>query len=139
MNLIQQQLQKFKQQKTVLALLIFTFIIILFWTVLSILESQRTVIVEKELIELSKPLTPRLDQEIFTTIEQKNWYQSQDLKEFEIYTLKENEQGGFRLGVVGEESEPTPSPTPTISQSSAQAQEASPSAAATPSAQTGEI
>ncbi|MBD3250471.1 MAG: hypothetical protein GF381_02805 [Candidatus Pacebacteria bacterium] len=108
MSLIQQQFNKYKQQKSVLALMIFTFVIVIFWAGLKIFESQLKVFDDRELIELAKPLTPRIDEKLFDQIEQEATYSQQELQSFEIYTLRTQNDGGLRLTTVG-----APEPTPT--------------------------
>jgi hypothetical protein len=82
-----EQFAVFKNQKVLLVALLFLFVIVIFWTGLSLFGSQTKFAVPPEMRELAKPLTPSIKGEVLTRIEAKRQFSSDELVGFTIYKI----------------------------------------------------
>lgn len=82
-----EQFAVFKNQKVLLVALLFLFVIVIFWTGLSLFGSQTKFAVPPEMRELAKPLTPSIKGEVLTRIEGKRQFSSDELVGFTIYKI----------------------------------------------------
>ena len=82
-----EQFAVFKNQKVLLVALLFLFVIVIFWTGLSLFGSQTKFAVPPEMRELAKPLTPSIKGEVLTRIETKRQFSSDELVGFTIYKI----------------------------------------------------
>lgn len=145
-NTIKRDIKKLKQNKLFLTILILLFVSMLFWIIISLVSSQSSEKIPAELTLISKPLTPVIDTEILSTIEQKRVYTQDELSGFTIYKVIVSRDGRTQTVVpievsiddlepkeeqnqakpiksllndeVTQEEEPTPEPTSQPSQSS---------------------
>ncbi len=88
------QLDRIKTQRKLLLILVFAFIATVVWIGSSIFASQQKTKISDEVKLLARPLTPSLDVEIFERIKAKKTYSDDDLTEFPIYKIEENEEDG---------------------------------------------
>lgn len=95
-----EQFAAFKSQKTLLVALLFLFVIVIFWTGLSLFGSQTKFAVPKEMRDLAKPLTPTIKEEVLTRIEGKRQFTPQDLTGFTIYKIIEDKDQGNKPRLV---------------------------------------
>jgi len=91
---LKQELNHLRRQKSVLWLGILFFVAVLVWTSFAIFGSQKKVKIDSRLIELAKPLIPRLGSEVFPQIEQQRYLSEEDLSSFPIYVYWLSEEGG---------------------------------------------
>lgn len=82
-----EQFAVFKNQKILLVALLFLFVIVIFWTGLSLFGSQTKFAVPPEMRELAKPLTPSIKGEVLTRIEGKRQFSADELVGFTIYRI----------------------------------------------------
>jgi hypothetical protein len=73
--------------------LVFTFVTVLVWVATSLLISQKKTGIDKELLNLSKPLIPNINEEIISEIESKKSYAQQELSNFPIYVVVKSLDG----------------------------------------------
>ncbi len=95
-----EQFAAFKSQKTLLVVLLFLFVIVIFWTGLSLFGSQTKFAVPTEMRDLAKPLTPSIREEVLTKIEKKRELRPEELVGFTIYKIAENKDSSTRLRLV---------------------------------------
>lgn len=81
------QFEILKHRRQMLVILIFLFVAIIFWIIVSITGSQKKVAVSKELRDLAKPLVPSVDEGALDRISQKKLYSEEELENFAIYKL----------------------------------------------------
>jgi hypothetical protein len=113
-------LNQLKQQQRIFQILIFSLVTIVIWVTFSLLKTQRDTSIPNELRELASPLTPTINTEVISELEQKQHYTASDLQSFPIYTILVSKDSGFEQIVTKEERErqielqnqPSPSPTP---------------------------
>ena len=116
-NKFSQQLANLKQKKQLMIILIFFFVVIITWTMISLFTSQQKISVSKDLRDLSKPLTPTLNEKIFSKLEKKRLYTKSELSNFPIFKVVSTKDGKIsRLVEISSEKEvleipPTPTPS----------------------------
>ena len=86
-NTIKQDIKKLKQNKLFLTIFILLFVSMLFWIIVSLVSSQSTEKISSELTLIAKPLTPVIDTDVFTQIEEKRIYSEDELSSFTIYKV----------------------------------------------------
>jgi hypothetical protein len=92
-NTIKKDIKKLRKNKLFLTIMVLLFVSMLFWIIISLIGSQTSEKVSKELTLISKPLTPVIDKEIFNTIEQKRVYSQEELSGFTIYKVITSRDG----------------------------------------------
>jgi len=87
-----------RQQRSIVAILLFLLVAVVFWVGVSLFSSQQKFAVPKEMRDLARPLSPILDRDIFTRISQKRDFSAQELENFTIYKVVINDLAKqFRL------------------------------------------
>ena len=132
------QFAQLKNQRSVLVGLLFLLVIVVFWIGIGLFSSQKKFAVPKAMRDLAKPLSPILDEETLSKIEQKRSFSPEELQEFTIYKIVVNEVSKqLRLVDIAYQEVPVgQTPTPEQLQQSESSELAIPesSAAATQSA-----
>jgi len=123
-NILANQLDSLKQKKIIMAVLIFFFVAVITWTMVSLFTSQKKIAISPELRELSKPLTPVIKEDVFIILEKKRFYEDSELTGFPIYKVLTSKDGKESKLVdievdrdVLEVPTPTPSPVPSTTPS----------------------
>ena len=97
-NKFAKQLEKIKHKKKLLMILVFALVSVLVWIVVGIFSAQTKMGISPALTVMAKPLTPTLKGAVLETIEQKEYYSSNQLEDFPIFAIIENEEGtGFSV------------------------------------------
>ena len=99
----ERQLNQLKTDRKKLALLILALVVIVLWIGVSLFSSQKTVQLDKEIVQLSKPLVPHLDQQVFEELKNKKSYSDDDLRNFKIYRLRQLEEGDVILEIIDDD------------------------------------
>ncbi|NCN83214.1 MAG: hypothetical protein GW947_04605 [Candidatus Pacebacteria bacterium] len=124
-NVFAQELQKIRKSQKILTMFVLLFVVIIVWAVVSLFSAKQTTKVDKQLLDLAKPLNPTIDTSIFATLQLKRSFSDTELANFPIYQLltndKSREQVVVPLGVTKDElnSQNVPEPTPSPSQTPA--------------------
>jgi hypothetical protein len=92
-NKFKQQLNKLKTQRKLLIAIIFALVAVVVWIGVSIIASQQKLGVTPEMKQLAQPLTPNLNEKVLVRIKNKRVFTSEQLKNFSIFGLVENEDG----------------------------------------------
>jgi hypothetical protein len=87
------QLGLLKQKKQMYLILIFLFVMVIIWTVISLLSSQEKLQISKELKDMTIPLNPSVDLEIFDKLDQKRKFTESELQGFAIYKIITSDRG----------------------------------------------
>lgn len=82
-----QEIHKLQKNKQFLAIMVLLFVCVIFWTVVTLVTSQRSTKVEVQLTKLALPLNPTLNEAVIGEIEQKRYYSPDELANFTIYKL----------------------------------------------------
>lgn len=143
-----QELERIKQSQQLLIIFLLLFILVFFWTIVSIFSAKNQEKVSAELKTLAAPLSPNIDLETLNAIEQKVTYSDAELADFPIYRILISRDGRSKFVVpidvtldeiepeqrpqTRPESEPTPSPQPSSSPTPAQSPQPSESPQASP-------
>jgi hypothetical protein len=93
---LKREFNRLRRQKKVLWAGVLFLVAILIWTGVSIFTSQKKVKIDQNLVNLAKPFVPRLDNEIFSMIEQKRFLSDEELEFFPIFvylTTDSNQEG----------------------------------------------
>lgn len=115
-NKFSEQLANLKQKKQLMIILLFLFVVVITWTMVSLLSSQKKISISKDLRELAKPLTPTLTETTLEKLEAKRFYSEEELLEFPIFKVISSKDGKVsRLVEISSEKEtldisPTPAP-----------------------------
>lgn len=116
-NQFQKQLDKIRQNRQVLLILIFLFVIVIFWTIIGLISSRQQLGISPELVEYAKPLIPTVDEETLQRIEGKREFSEDELKSFPIYKIISTRDGSnSRLVEISsglDSLDPTPKPKAT--------------------------
>ena len=97
-NKFAKQLEKIKHKKKLLVILIFALASVLVWIVVGIFSAQTKMGISPALTAMAQPLTPSLKSAVLETIEQKKHYPKNQLADFPIFAIIENEAGtGFSV------------------------------------------
>ena len=120
----QGQIVALKHKKFLFTFLIFLLIVTMAWVTASLFTSQNKLKISTDFKEMSKPLTPNLDLTIFEQLQEKQFYDKDQLDEFPIYYIYRSKDGKeSKIMQIGTEVEvsPTkkPQPSPTSFQKSA--------------------
>ncbi len=91
---IKTTIKSLQNQQTFLKLLIFSFVTVMIWIAFSIFSSQQKPQISAELQKMAIPLSPNIDMDVISRIEQKKDYSDQELSNFVIYTLVQDKTGG---------------------------------------------
>lgn len=126
-----QELERIKQSQQLLIIFLLLFILVFFWTIVSIFSVKNQERVSAELKTLAAPLSPNIDLETLDTIERKVTYSDAELADFPIYRILISRDGRSKFVVPIDvtlddidpeqrpaprtESEPTSSPQPSAS------------------------
>lgn len=117
-NKFKKQLGNLRNQRQFMVMLIFLFVIVVFWTGLSLIGSRQKVAISSELRNLAKPLNPTINEAVLEKIEVKKYYSDQELTNFNIYKVISTKDGSVsRLVNISAETELlelTPTPTPEV-------------------------
>ncbi len=109
MNIFQATVEKMKHRQQILAILIFAFVAVIVWIAASLFTSQKRTEISKDLLNLAKPLTPTINQDVIQRLRQKGVYFDSQLEDFPIYMItKDSKQKEI---VVEIDYEPSPSPS----------------------------
>jgi hypothetical protein len=100
---LKQELNRLRRQKNILWGGVLFLVVILFWTSVSIFTSQKKVKIDQQLVDLTKPLVPSLDVEVFSMIVQKRVLSDEELNYFPIfvYLTTEFSQEGVLTDITG--------------------------------------
>lgn len=112
MSIFKDTLNQMKHQQQFLAILVFAFIAIIIWTSASLISSQNTVALDKDLLKLSRPLTPTINQKVIQELQQKKVFLNSQLRDFPIYIIRKEKGQVEQVIELGSEPEPSPSPSP---------------------------
>ena len=105
MNIFKQTLEKIKHQQQMLAILVFTLVATMIWIGASLFTSQQKIGISKDLLKLSRPLTPSINQEIIQRLKQKGVFSDSELQNFPIYVIKRDQNQVERVIEMGVELE----------------------------------
>lgn len=86
-NKFNHQITDLTQKRQLLVVLIFFFVVIILWTFSSLIASQQKTTISKDLVELSQPLNPILNENVIKRLEDKRHFSDQELQAFKIYKL----------------------------------------------------
>lgn len=92
-NKFSQQLSNLKQKKQLMVILVFLFVVVIAWTTVGLFSSQHKVAISKDLREISKPLTPTLNEKTLVKLEAKRFFDDQELKDFPIFKVVSTKDG----------------------------------------------
>lgn len=92
-NTIQKQIDKLKQQRTLLIAFVGLFVVIVVWSSVTLFGSQKKVAISKELRDLSKPLTPTINSEAISRLEAKRSFGVEELANFPVYKIVSSKDG----------------------------------------------
>ncbi|MFH2118517.1 MAG: hypothetical protein ABII10_02175 [Candidatus Paceibacterota bacterium] len=81
------QLKKLQQRKDLLIIFLMFFVIAVFWIVVDVLSSQQKTGITAEQRELAKPLSPSLDSQVISELEQKITYSENELGDFPVFII----------------------------------------------------
>lgn len=120
-----------RQRQRILQIAIFSLVTIMVWVGLSLFRTQRSSSIDPALRELAIPLTPTINQDVISNLEQKRVYQPNELRNFPIYKFIVNNETGteevvtidVEQEVAGPAPSPTPSPTPSPSPTASTSEE----------------
>ena len=128
MNIFKQAFEKIKHQQQLLAILIFTFVASMIWIGISLFTSQQKTGISDDLLKLSKPLTPSINQDVIQRVQSKGVYLESQLRKFPIYMIRKESGLPDQVVEIGTTPEPTPSPSvkslPTDPESSSSSEKA---------------
>ena len=114
---IKKDIKKLRQNKQFLAILILLFVSLLFWVIISLITSQTSKKIDPEIQQLSRPLTPVINTEVFDTIEAKKEYTESELSAFTIFKVLLGRDGKTErvvpIEVTIDDLEPKETPQPT--------------------------
>lgn len=88
-----QQLGLLQHKKQFFVILIFLFVVVIIWTVISLASSQEKLQISKELKDMTIPLNPNIDIEVFDKLNQKRQFSDNDLRAFSIYKIISSDRG----------------------------------------------
>jgi len=106
MNIFNQTLEKMRHQQQVLAILVFTFVAIIFWVGVSLFTSQQKTGVSNDLLRLAKPLTPTINQEVVQRLREQGVFFDSQLQDFPIYMIMKDKNHVEQMVEIGTEPEP---------------------------------
>ncbi len=93
-----EQFGELRQQRSVVAILLFLLVAVVFWVGLGLFSSQQKFAVPKAMRDLARPLSPIVDEAIFDRVEQKRAFAEDELQNFTIYKVVVNDLSKqFRL------------------------------------------
>ncbi len=95
-----QQLSKLKADKKKFALLVLLLIAVVMWIAVTIVSSQSRYQLDENVVELSRPIVPYLDSEIFPKLEKKQEYSDDVLENFQIYRITTKERDEMILEII---------------------------------------
>jgi len=104
------QFAQLRHQRSAVVVLLFLLVIVVFWIGIGLFSSQQKFAVPKAMRDLAKPLSPIVDESVFTTIERKRFYSPEELQNFTIYKVVVNETAK-QLRLVDISYQETPAPT----------------------------
>jgi hypothetical protein len=84
---LNQELHQLKKNRQFLTILILLFVCAIFWTGFTLITSQHKSKLSNDLIRLAEPLSPTLDAQVLASMEQKTWYDEDQLSGFLIVKL----------------------------------------------------
>lgn len=93
-------LEALRHQQIFLRILIFSIVTIMIWVGFTLFRSQQVVQIPAELQKMAIPLTPTIDLDVVTRIEQKKDYTDQELSNFPIYLLSNDKNGGQNFNIM---------------------------------------
>lgn len=135
MNPFEKALDKIRHQQQLLAILIFFLVAVMIWITVSLISTSHKSGITRQQQQLALPLTPRINEEILTTIESKRTYSPAQLSQFPIYRHFSDQEQQLRLIQVGQEEEFLQAQLEAQQQEEEQAQPSpTPSPSSTPSA-----
>lgn len=85
---IQAEFRALQDHQKLLTIMIFSLVTVVIWVVASLIRSQRTDTIDRELTALSRPLNPSINTEVLTEIEQKRVYTEAELSTFPVYVRR---------------------------------------------------
>jgi hypothetical protein len=143
-DIIQAEVANIKRSRMMLTIFVLLFICVIFWTVVSLINTQNETAISPDLSKSATALTPTINDSVLTQLEQEREFTDEELASFVIYRFISAEVGDAEVLLpLGEEpsspadtttTRPTPAPTPTTQQRTTPATSAP---TATPSASTG--
>ena len=86
-NSITDQLKQMKHGQQIFAIIILIFVLVLSWIFVEIFSGQQQTKISPALTKAALPLTPQLDTEVLTEIEEKRVFTAQELENFPIYKV----------------------------------------------------
>ncbi len=86
-------LKSLNNQQTFLKLLIFSFVTVMIWIGFSIFSSQQKPQISEELQKMAIPLSPHIDMDVISRIEQKKSYTDAELENFTIFVVTTDRSG----------------------------------------------
>ena len=146
-DIIQAEVANIKRSRMMLTIFVLLFICVIFWTVVSLINTQNETAISPDLSKSATTLTPTINDSVLTQLEQEREFTDEELASFVIYRFISAEVGDAEVLLpLGEEPSsspadttttrptPTPTPAPRTQQSTTPATSAP---TATPSASTG--
>lgn len=94
-NPFEKELKELKANRQMVYLLVFLLLIAILWISAAVFTSYKTLEIDAELIKMSRPLIPNIDESVFSKIEQKKIFTEDELADFPIYKVvnpKEEEE-----------------------------------------------
>ena len=104
---------RLKHKQQLFTILVLLFICLFFWSIVTVLSSQKTTVVDAELIELAKPLTPVLRTEILEQLKTRRSFTEEELENFPINRIVVDPFTQKERIISTDEVIATPTPRPT--------------------------
>jgi hypothetical protein len=87
------KLSGLKVRQQALYILIFSFVTVVVWIGGSLFRSQKRTGIAPALLELAKPLSPTVNEEVIGLMEESTYYSPEELLQFQIYKLIKSKDG----------------------------------------------
>jgi len=93
-------LKSLNNQQNFLRILIFSVVTIMIWIAFTIFRTQQTTQISPELQKMALPLTPTIDMDVISRIDQKKSYSDQELSSFPVYGLVIDKTGQQTIQII---------------------------------------
>lgn len=98
-NPFSQELDRIKKSQQLLTIFLLLFVLVFFWTIVSVFSVKKEDKVSSELELLAKPLSPNLNLDVLSEIESKTSYSEVELADFPIYRILISRDGRSKFVV----------------------------------------
>jgi len=84
-NTFSKDIKRLQKNQQFLTIVVLLFVCMIFWLIMSLFSTTQEKQTDSSLLLLAKPLNPTINRDVFTLLEQKKSYSSQELESFTIY------------------------------------------------------